>query len=85
MYRYNFPAIKNADYYFIQSKKIEEEAAEVSEEALSVHTDFRHLVEETYDTMQACETMLRSLADKVDTQKVYEEVIKKNAKRNYYK
>lgn len=77
-YCYNFPPVKVKKDVNAQIAKIGEEADEVS----TAKTD-SEIIEETLDTVQACETLLR-MFDETSVHKVKQQVIIKNNNRGYY-
>lgn len=77
-YAFNFPPVKTKRDVNAQIAKIGEESNEVS----TAKTDLE-IIEETLDTVQACETLLR-MFDETTVHTVKARVICKNAKRGYY-
>lgn len=96
-YKRNFPHIRDelAPSVLRQAWKVEEEAREALEMAENFvtmgETPMRaiQIIEETLDTIQACETLLHVMVregyatnEKVDL--IYKSVIQKNRRRGYY-
>lgn len=91
-YHYQFPSI-NRDGLTLTSQvnKINEEAEEVSAVLVDIFSDptnmvenIEHLLEETLDTIQACETLLRWVKNDALVEKMRHRVIDKNLDRGYY-
>lgn len=91
-YQYQFPSI-NRDELTLRSQvnKINEESEEVSLALVDLFSDptnmvenIEHLLEETLDTIQACETLLRWVKNDALVEKMKHRVIAKNLDRGYY-
>mgnify|MGYP003322990692 CR=1 FL=1 len=79
MYDYQFPQIADKPKRISgQILKVLEESDEIRKAATK-----QHILEETLDTIQACETLL-SYYPKWEVDEMHDLVVEKNAKRGYY-